>query len=92
MVTDPAGRAYDHGYDPNGNRASLAHPNGADDRLHLRHPEPPDEPRHDHPSRSRTIQSYAFTLGPAGNRTRIVEAQACRSSARSTTATTTSTA
>ena len=69
VVTDPAGRPYDHGYDANGNRPVPRPPERHRDRLWLRHPQPPHAPQHDHPSSIRVIQSYAFTLGPAGNRT-----------------------
>ena len=75
MVTDPAGRPYDHGYDPNGNRQSLAHPNGAETAYAYDTLNRLTNLSTNHPSSSRFIQSYAFTLGPAGNRTRIVEAQ-----------------
>ena len=74
VVTDPAGRAYDHGYDANGNRASLAHPNGAVTAYAYDTLNRLTSLGTTIPSLSRTVQSYAFTLGPAGNRTRIVEA------------------
>ncbi|MGC4116149.1 MAG: PKD domain-containing protein [Myxococcales bacterium] len=71
-VTDAAGRSYVHGYDANGNRESLSHPNGvatgygydALNRLKSL----------DTKLGAYTIQGYAFTLGPTGNRTRIDEA------------------
>ncbi len=75
VVTDPAGRPYDHGYDPNGNRQSLAHPNGVQTAYAYDTLNRLTNLSTNHPSSSRFIQSYAFTLGPAGNRTRIVEAQ-----------------
>ena len=64
-------RVYDHGYDPNGNRETLAYPNGAlttytyntlnrlTNLSTIR--------------QSTTIQSYGFTLGSAGNREVITE-------------------
>ena len=75
VVTDPAGRPYDHGYDPNGNRHSLAHPNGVETVYAYDALNRLTNLSTNHPSSSRFIQSYAFTLGPSGNRTRIVEAQ-----------------
>jgi RHS repeat-associated protein len=72
-VTDPANRVSTYGYDENGNRQSLAQPNGAvtaytyDSLSRLTSLETTI------PSLSRTVQTYAFTLGPSGNRTRIVE-------------------
>ena len=73
MVTDPADRTYDHGYDPNGNRASLAHPNGAMTAYTYDNLNRLTNLGTTIPSLSRTVQSYAFTLGPAGNRTKITE-------------------
>ena len=73
-VTDPAGRAYTHAYDANGNRASLAHPNGVETAYTYDTLNRLTSLATTHPGLSRTIQTYAFTLGPAGNRTRIVEA------------------
>ena len=72
LVTDTAGRVYDHGYDLNGNRTSLAQPNGTLtsyvyntlNRL----------TNLSTLSGSNTIQGYALTLGAAGNRERIEEA------------------
>jgi len=75
VVTDPAGRAYDHGYDPNGNRDSLVHPNAAKTAYVYDNLNRLTNLATTIPALSRTIQSYAFTLGPAGNRTKIVEAQ-----------------
>ena len=75
MVTDPAGRPYDHGYDPNGNRQSLVHPNGAETAYIYDTLNRLTNLSTNHPASARFIQSYAFTLGPAGNRTKIVEAQ-----------------
>ena len=75
VVTDPAGRAYDHGYDANGNRASIAQPNGTVTAYAYDNLNRLTQLATTVPSLSRTIQTYAFTLGPAGNRTRIVEAQ-----------------
>ena len=73
-VKDALDRTYSHGYDPNGNRASVAYPNGVQtayaydslNRLTLLSTT--------RPSSGVTIQSYAFTLGPTGNRTQIAEA------------------
>ncbi len=72
-VTDPAGRVYEHAYDPNGNRASLSYPNGVettyryDDRNRLL------ELSSVRPADSSVVQSYVYTLGPAGNRTAVRE-------------------
>jgi RHS repeat-associated protein len=74
-VTDPAGRVYTHGYDPNGNRGSLTHPNGALTAYGYDALNRLTSLTTTHPASDRHIQGYAFTLGPAGNRTRIVEAQ-----------------
>jgi RHS repeat-associated protein len=71
LVTDPATRIYDHGYDANGNRTSLQHPNGTTtsyvynslNRLTSLGVTGP----------TGTVFSQAFTLGAAGNRTQIVE-------------------
>jgi RHS repeat-associated protein len=73
VVTDPAGRAYDHAYDSNGNRSSVTQPNGvltaytydALNRL--------TNLSATRPASGTTILTQALTLGPAGNRTRIVE-------------------
>src|SRR5213076_2885102 len=70
-VIDPEGRSIDLGYDANGNRTGLTYPNGT-------------STAYVYNSLNRltdltttkgatTIQSYAFTLGPSGNRTRIDE-------------------
>jgi len=71
-VTDPAGWVYVHGYDENGNRASLAHPNGVATSY-----------QHDNRNRLReltavhavsgTVVSYVYTLAATGQRTRITE-------------------
>ena len=74
VVTDPAGRLYDLGYDANGNRASLAQPNGAVTAYTYDNLNRLTNLATTIASLSRTVQTYAFTLGPAGNRTRIVEA------------------
>jgi RHS repeat-associated protein len=73
-VTDPAERVYTHGYDENGNRASLVHPNGVETAYTYDTLNRLTNLATTHPGLLRTIQTYAFTLGPAGNRTRIVEA------------------
>jgi RHS repeat-associated protein len=75
VVTDPAGRVYDHGYDRNGNRESLAHPNGVATAYTHDNLNRLTNLATTHPTSSRHIQSYRFTLGPAGNRTKIVEHQ-----------------
>ncbi len=70
-VVDPEGRTIDFDYDANGNRAALIYPNGTRtdyvynplNRLTSLTTLGP----------SGTVQSYAFTLGPAGNRERIDE-------------------
>ena len=76
IVTDTALRTYDHGYDLNGNRTSLAQPNGtitsyAYDTLNRL-----TNLTTVHGSTS--LQSYALTLGLAGNRTQIVEGDTVR--------------
>jgi RHS repeat-associated protein len=75
LVTDPAGRVYDHGYDRNGNRESLAHPNGVATGYTYDNLNRLTNLATTHPALARHIQSYRFTLGPAGNRTQIVEHQ-----------------
>ena len=71
-VTDPDGGITTYAYDAVGNRASVTYPNGtvaeyiynALNRLtYLRN----------HTSSGATISSYSYTMGPAGNRTRVVE-------------------
>ncbi len=74
VVTDAAGRAYSHGYDANGNRSGLAHPNGSVTAYAYDNLNRLTNLATTIPSLSRAVQSYAFTLGPSGNRTRIVEA------------------
>ncbi len=71
-VMDSQGRSYVHGYDLNGNRASLTYPNGAVtsygydalDRLSTLATTN---------GAGEVIQSYAYTLAPAGQRTRVDE-------------------
>jgi RHS repeat-associated protein len=75
MVTDPAGRVYTYGYDLNGNRETLAHPNGAQTAYVYDNLNRLTGLATTIPALSRTVQTYAFTLGPAGNRIGIVEAQ-----------------
>ncbi len=75
LVTDPAGRVYDHGYDRNSNRESLAHPNGVATAYTYDNLNRLTNLATTHPASTRHIQSYRFTLGPAGNRTKIVEHQ-----------------
>lgn len=71
-VTDPAGGVYVHGYDENGNRASLVHPNGVatsyqhDNRNRLR------ELTAVHAVSGKVV-SYVYTLAATGQRTRITE-------------------
>ena len=72
-VTDPADRVSTYGYDENGNRESLVQPNGTETAYTYDALNRLTSLETTIPSLSRTIQSYAFTLGPAGNRTRIVE-------------------
>jgi RHS repeat-associated protein len=72
-VTDPANRVSTYGYDENGNRQSLAQPNGAQTAYTYDALNRLTSLATTIPSLSRTIQTYAFTLGPSGNRTRIVE-------------------
>ena len=72
-VTDPNGRAYVLGYDPNGNRASLEYPNGiattytysALNRLTRLVAQQ---------AGGAVVHSEAYTLGPAGHRGQVVEA------------------
>jgi len=71
-VTDPQGGQYEHAYDPNGNLASLAYPNGVvtayayDSRNRLL-----DLGTRD--ADGNVLLGLAYTLGAAGNRTRIAE-------------------
>jgi RHS repeat-associated protein len=72
-VIDPQGRVYQHGYDANGNRASVAYPNGvattyAYDQLNRL------TGLQSQASVGAVLQGYVYTLGAAGNRTRIEEA------------------
>ena len=77
LVTDPLGRVYDHGYDANGNRASLSYPNTVTTSY-----------SYDSLNRLRElatvkgsgpgavpVQSYHLAVGPSGNRTQIVESR-----------------
>jgi len=72
-VTDPMSRVYTSTYDPNGNRSTLAYPNGVttsatyDSVNRLTGLTTARTPS------GQTIQSYAYTVGPAGQRTRITE-------------------
>lgn len=71
-VTDPIGGVYDHNYDANGNRESLLFPNGV-------------ATTYDYNAKNQllnistinnagtTLVSFAYTLAPTGNRTKIVE-------------------
>ncbi|HEY7511050.1 MAG TPA: RHS repeat-associated core domain-containing protein [Vicinamibacteria bacterium] len=70
-VTDPLGRAYGIGYDANGNRGALSFPNGVTTAY-----------TYDAQNRltalattraALTVFASAYTLGPAGNRTQVVE-------------------
>ncbi|MGH9462398.1 MAG: PKD domain-containing protein, partial [Vicinamibacteria bacterium] len=72
IVTDPNGGQYDLDWDPNGNRSALSQPNGTDtsytyDTLNRLTDLTTNGP-------AGVIQSYDYTLGPAGNRERIDEA------------------
>lgn len=71
QVIDARGRIYDHDYDANGNRNALRHPNGTETAY-----------AYDALNRlkdltttraGQALQSYVYTLGPAGNRTRVDE-------------------
>jgi RHS repeat-associated protein len=75
IVTDPAGRTYDFAHDPNGNRQEVVYPNGVVTSYGYSNLNRLTSLSTIHPASGRNIQSYAFTLGPAGNRTRIVESQ-----------------
>jgi RHS repeat-associated protein len=72
-VTDPTGKVYVHGYDANGNRQSLDFPNGVltsytyDTLNRLRNLVAIST------ATSQLVVSFAYALGPAGNRTQIVE-------------------
>jgi RHS repeat-associated protein len=71
-VTDPSGRAYGIDYDANGNRAALRYPTGlrtdyVHDRLDRLTSLVTRTP-------AAVVQSYAYTLGPAGHRTQVQEA------------------
>lgn len=73
QVIDPRGRAFDHSYDANGNRTSLLYPNGVrtdwsyDGLNRLR------ELRTQGAGVGQALQSYVYTLSPAGQRVRIDE-------------------
>ena len=71
-VTDPEGGVYDHNYDPNGNRESLLFPNGVattyaynakNQLLNISTIN----------NAGTTLVSFAYTLAPTGNRTKITE-------------------
>jgi RHS repeat-associated protein len=71
-VTDPIGGVYDHNYDANGNRESLLFPNGVattyaynakNQLLNISTVN----------NAGTTLVSFAYTLAPTGNRTKIVE-------------------
>jgi len=71
-VTDPIGGVYDHNYDANGNRESLLFPNGVattyaynakNQLLNISTVN----------NAGTTLVSFAYTLMPTGNRTKIVE-------------------
>ena len=72
QVIDPRGRIYDHDYDANGNRSLLLYPNGVgtgyqyDSRNRLRE-------LTTRQGSGAVLQSHVYTLGPAGNRTRVDE-------------------
>ena len=65
---------YDHGYDANGNRTSSGLPERRADELRLRRAQPADASCGRRRASARWCQGYAYTLGAAGNRTRIEEA------------------
>jgi RHS repeat-associated protein len=72
-VTDPVGKVYVHGYDPNGNRESLAFPNGVRTTYTY---DPLNRLRSlvaISTATSQLVVSFAYALGPTGNRTQIVE-------------------
>jgi RHS repeat-associated protein len=77
VVTDPMDRLYSHTYDANGNRLSLAYPNNivttytynALNRLLTLSSQG---------AGGTMIQSYSYTLGPAGNRLGVDEADGTR--------------
>jgi RHS repeat-associated protein len=73
VVTDPTARAYDHGYDANGNRKSLTYPNGVVTAYTYNDLNRLTDLTTTHSPSGITIQSYALTLGPSGNRTRVGE-------------------
>src|SRR5262249_26614959 len=65
-VTDPYGRAYTYGYDNVGNRASLAQPNGITTTYAY-------DAQSGLASIASAVATYAYTLGPPGNRTQVDE-------------------
>ncbi len=71
-VTDSRGGVTSLGYDANGNRASLAHPNSVTTSYTYDQLNRPTQLRTE-TSAGEVLQSYEYTLGPAGNRTRIDE-------------------
>jgi RHS repeat-associated protein len=72
LVTDTADRVYDHGYDVNGNRTSLAQPNGTQTTYAYNTLNRLTSLTTTHGGD--VVQGYTLTLGPAGNRERIDEA------------------
>jgi RHS repeat-associated protein len=71
-VTDPRGGVYDHAYDANGNRTSVTYPNRVQTSYNYDTLNRLTELR-TWTSTGAVMQSYAYTLGPAGDRTKIEE-------------------
>jgi len=72
-VTDPLGEVYTYAYDPNGNRASLEYPNGIATGYTYNQLNRLTELRTLRGQDGSLVQRYAYTLGAAGNRTRVEE-------------------
>ncbi|MBX2999575.1 MAG: RHS repeat protein [Caldilineaceae bacterium] len=71
-VTDPAGGVTSYTYDANGNRASASFPNGASTLYGYDSRDRLIAIQHRGPGGVQLVR-YDYTLGPAGNRTRLVE-------------------
>jgi YD repeat-containing protein len=73
QVIDPRGRVYDHGYDANGNRTELLYPNGIETTYVYDGLNRLKELATRRTPVGEVLQSYVYTLGPAGNRIRTDE-------------------
>lgn len=73
QVIDPRGRTFDHDYDASGNRTSLLYPNGVKTNWSYDALNRLRELNTHGAGVGEAIQSYIYTLGPAGHRVRIDE-------------------